>query len=583
MLQVLFAFCSLYFPHQTVTLKHLYMNTATLFRTFALLPLIIAIAGNAHAHAPAPNIKAPMSDFVEQSPGRAGGVLHTSASYEPGSFDIHKLHLGNLLWQSRLIYDNLVYLDRAGEPTPWLAKSWTVSPDGRTYTFHLREDVTFSDGTRFDAEAVRINFERIKKLGVQSRVSIAYLSPYVEGSAIDTFTFQAKLDAPYPAFLSFLAQTWLGFISPRQILEAPDSIAEHPIGTGPFVLAEYQPRVKAVFKRRADYAWAPAYIRHQGAAYLDEIVIDAVPDNDVRSSDLQSGKSELTFDVPLNKAAVLRTDPNLVFSNRVRPGSPMRSLSFNTARFPFNDVHVRQAVAIAINRAAVTREIGFAEFIPKADYLGSNTPGYDSSFKNVLAYNPARAAAILDKAGWSKRDADGIRIKDGRRLSAELLTTGNERTPPTSVLMIQADLKKAGIELTLKPVPQAKLAETVRAGEYDALTGGWWSAATPDVLFLLYHSSQIPRQNSFGQDTARISDPKLDNILLRARQSQDASERRTLYRQAQGLLTKLVPVVPLHESHNLIAYRKNVHGILFDTTHNIPILTGAWLAPVTAP
>lgn len=559
------------------------MKTAALLRTFVLFPFIAGVATTATAQTLAPTAKAPLSDFVEKSPGRQGGVLHTSASYEPGSFDIQKLHVGNLLWQSRLIYDNLVYLDRNGEPTPWLAKSWTVAPDGLTYIFHLRDDVTFSDGTRFDAEAVRINFDRIKKLGVQSRVAIAYLSPYIEGRAIDAYTFEARLDAPYPAFLSFLAQAWLGFISPRQIVENPASIAEHPIGTGPFVLTEYAPRVRAVFKRRADYAWAPSYIQHPGAAYLDGIVIDAVSNNAERSDGLQSGKQELTFDVPLNKAAVLRTDKDIVFSNRVRPGSPMRSLSFNTARFPFDDVRIRQATAIAINRDAVTKEIGYGEFKPKSDYLGSNTPGYDSTYKNALAYKPARAAAILDKAGWKQRDTDGIRIKDGRRLSAELLTTGNERTPPTSVLMIQSDLKKAGIELKLKSVPQDKLADTVRAGEYDALTGGWWSAATPDVLFLLYHSSQIPRQNSFGQDTARISDSKLDDILLRARQSRNVKERQKLYREAQHLLTKLVPVVPLHESHNLIAYRKNVHGILYDTTHNIPILTGAWLDTSAAP
>ncbi|MNR90295.1 Glutathione-binding protein GsiB precursor [compost metagenome] len=566
------------------------MNTASLasiFRTLSL-PFFLAagIAGNSYAAgAPAqPQAQAPLKDFVEQSAGRPGGILHTSASYEPGSFDIQKLHVGNLLWQSRLIYDNLIYLDRAGKPTPWLAKSWTVSPDGLTYTFRLREDVTFSDGTRFDAEAVRVNFDRIRKLGAQSRVALAFLSSsYVSGTAVDTYTFQATLDAPYPAFLASLAQAWLGFISPRQTLENPDSIATHPIGTGPFVLTEYEPRVRAAFKRRADYAWAPAYIRHTGAAYLDGIVIDAIQDNATRSGDLQAGKQQLTFDVPLNQAATLRADPNLVFTNRVRPGSPMRSLSFNTARFPYDDVRIRQATALAINRNAVTKEIGYGEFTPKSDFLGSTTPDYDSRYQNVLAYSPARAAAILDKAGWQQRDSDGIRIKDGRRLSAELLTTGNERTPPTSVLMIQADLKQVGIELKLKPVAQNKLSDTVRAGEYDALTGGWWSSATPDVLFLLYHSSQIPRQNNFGQDTARISDPKLDDILLRAHQSQDTKQRSALYRQAQKLLTQLVPVVPLHESHNLIAYRKNVQGIIYDTTHNIPLLIGAWLEPATAP
>ncbi|GGB99715.1 peptide ABC transporter [Oxalicibacterium flavum] len=519
----------------------------------------------------------PASDYVEQSAGKQGGILHASASYVPRSFDIHTEFVGNLLWQSRLVFDNLIYLDNAGEPTPWLARSWTISPDGKTYTFHLREGVTFSDGTPFDAEAVRVNFDRIKKLGGRSRISAGYLSPYVEGVVIDPVTFEARLDTPYPAFLSFLAQTWLGFISPRQIIDDPDSIAVRPIGTGPFVVAENEPGKRIFLKRRADYAWAPDYIRHRGAAYLDGIVIEGIRDDAQRTAELQNGKQQLTFEASLADGPRLRADPALVFSNRVRPGSPMRGLAFNTSRFPFDDVRIRRATAIAIDRDAVTRTLGAGEFIPKSDYLGTNTPGYIDTYKDVLAYNPQRATKLLDGAGWSKRDKDGIRIKDGQRLSAELLTTGGERTPPASVLKMQADLKAVGIELRLKSVPSEELIRLVGAGQYDALTGGWWSAATPDVLYLLYHSSQRSRQNIFGQDTARIADPRLDDILQRARQTQDPETRRALYIEAQRLLTDLVPVVPLHESHHLIAYSKKLHGVLFDTTHNTPLLIGAWL------
>lgn len=537
----------------------------------------------APAQTPASGPVYPDTDYFAQSPGKTGGILHTSASYEPGSLDIHKLHAGNLLWQARLIYDNLVYLDPAGEPTPWLARSWTVSADGRTYTFQLREDVTFSDGARFDAEAVLVNFERIKSLGLQSRISATYLAPYVKGVVRGDFTFEAHLDAPYPAFLSYLAQTWLGLISPRQIRENPDSIKDRPVGTGPFVLAEYEPGQRAVFKRRPEYAWAPDYLRHPGPAYLESIVLDAVPDDAARTADLQAGRHQLTFEAPLDDTAALRANPQLVFSNRIRPGSPMRSLAFNPRRFPFDDVRIRRAAALALDRVALTRLIGGEEFIPKSDYLGSNTPGYDPAFKTALAYDPVRAAALLHEAGWSTHGTDGIRVKDGRRLSAELVTTGGERTPPASVLAMQADLQKVGIELRLTSVPSVQLSEIVREGQYDALTGGWWSAATPDVLFLLYHSSQIARQNTFGQDTARLSDPALDDLLLRARRTADAEQRRTLHREAQRLLTELVPVVPLHESHHLTAYHRSLQGILFDTTHNTPILTAAWLEEPGAP
>lgn len=552
------------------------MIRRTLSTGLAVLALALTIRALG-AEESSSRFRYPADSYVEQTTGRAGGVLHTSASYVPGSFDLHRANSGNLLWQGRLVCDNLVYLTPSGEPAPWLATSWTVSADGLIYTFHLREDVTFSDGARFDAEAVRVNFERIKRLGSQSRISATYLAPYTEGQVRGPFIFEAHLEYPFPAFLSYLAQTWLGFISPRQIQENPGSIDTRPIGTGPFIVSEYIPNQRAVFTRRPDYAWAPPVLRHSGPAYLESVILDSVPDDPTRTAELRSSRHQLCFEAPLGDAPDLRAAPQLAVSNRIRPGSPMRSLAFNPRRFPFNDVRLRRAVALAIDREALTRLIGTGEFIAKSDYLGANTPDYDPSFQNVLAYNPTAAAALLDEAGWNTRDTEGYRVKDNRRLSAELVTTGTERTPPASVLAIQTQLKNIGFELRLVPVSSASLPDLVRAGNYDALPGGWWTGATADVLFILYHSSQIVRQNTFGQDTARIADSALDEVLLRARQTPDPTQRRLHYREAQRLLTELVPVVPLHESHHVIAYQHYVRGLLFDTVHETPLLTTVWL------
>jgi len=553
------------------------MNFVRRLSFFYLAAGLAALSATASASTPAAGLAYPATDYFEQSPGRAGGVLRMTSDYEAGNLDIQFNNSGGLLWEGRFLFDNLVYLDHTGQPTPWLARSWTVSPDGRTYTFHLRSDVTFSDGTRFDAEAARANFARIKSLGAKSRVAGANLAPYAEGLVIDDFTFQAKLSAPFPDFLGYLAQTWLGFISPRQIREAPETIPTRPVGTGPFILGEHESGKRAVFKRRADYAWAPDYLRHPGPAYLDEIILEAAPDDHARIAALRDGRDHLTFDALTDQVAALKADPQIVYSNRLRPGSPQRGFTFNAKRFPFDDVRIRQAVARVIDREALIRSYGYGEFVAKSDFLVSNTPGYDPSFRSVLAYDPTAAAALFDAAGWTTRDADGYRTKGGRRLGAEVLTTGSERTPPIAVLGMQADLKKAGFELRLKFVKSAELSQLVTAGEYDTITGAWWSANTPDVLFIQYHSSQKARQNTFGQDTANLGDPTLDTLLQRARESIDATERRQLYREAQRLLTELVPVVPLSESQHIVAYRRELHGVLFDTTHNTPILTAAWL------
>ena len=140
------------------------MSLSTIFRRFGLL----ALAAGSTAFAADISVTSPgypATDYSEQSPGKPGGVLRASSSYVPDSLDVHIQKNGNLLWEGRLIYDSLVYLDPTGQATPWLARSWSVSPDGRTYTFRLREDVTFSDGTPFDAAAVQANLDRIKTLG----------------------------------------------------------------------------------------------------------------------------------------------------------------------------------------------------------------------------------------------------------------------------------------------------------------------------------------------------------------------------------------------------------------------------------
>lgn len=506
-----------------------------------------------------------------------GGILRGCASYEPGSLDIHRIQSGNMLWQARWLFDGLVCLDAAGQPAPWLARAWSISDDGCTYVFHLRHGVSFSDGSQFDAAAVKANFDRIRALGIQSQISNAYLGPYREAIVRTPLTIEVRLDAPFPGFLFFLAQVWMGFISARQIHDAPDSIDHGAIGTGPFVLGEYQPRKQARFVRRADYRWGPSSLGHSGPAFLDAIVLDAVSSDADRTEGLVSGAYHIDFEASARTARSLAAHPAIVLSNRIRPGGPMRGLSFNTARFPFNDVIVRRAAALAIDRVAIARTLGDGFYSAKSDYLGSNTQGYVGDERATLDFDRAKAARLLDEAGWSQRDSDGVRIRGGVRLRADLPTTGTERVSPAGVEAMCHDLRDLGLDLQARKLSYTELERAVRDRNYDAVAGGWWSAATPDVLYLLYHSSQIARQNSFGQDTARICDRELDDALQHAWAAPTQRTSRILYEKVQRRLVQLVPNVSLHESHYLFAHHRDLRGIAYDRTHQTPVLTAAWL------
>lgn len=519
----------------------------------------------------------PASDYYEQAPGKPGGTLRASVALDTGTFDVHSIAHGNVQWLGRIVYDALVYQDEQGDISPWLAKSWDISADGKVYTFHLRDDVSFSDGEKFNAEAVRVNLEHMRDPATKSPLAAAYIAPYVDGKVLDEYTFQATLREAYSPFLDVLAQSWLSMISPKQIRENPKSIAERPIGSGPFILESYTREQGATFVKRTDYNWAPPVTRHQGPAYLDRIELTFVPEALIRYSTLLSGEYDFTLDAPNQNAAAIRANAELELRSRIRKANPFRSLSFNTERFPFDDVRVRKALALAIDRDGLAWIAGFGEFQAKSDYLAANTRFYDPAFRDALKFDVAAANRLLDEAGWTARDAQGWRSKDGRRLAATLLMTENPAFPNSVAVAIQSDAKKVGFEIGIEMVPLAAITERRYSGEFQTMGGGYWHTNTPDGLFILYHSASITTDKLIGQNISRLRDAALDAALGEARQTTDPQRLQVLYSQAQQRLTELVPAVPAYESHHIIAYRKNVKGVVFDTSHNTPFFTSVWL------
>jgi len=519
----------------------------------------------------------PATDYFEQSPGKPGGTLRVSVAADVASLDGHANADTNWEWLGRLINDNLVYLNDKGEISPWLARSWTISPDGKVYTFHLRDDVTFSDGTKFDAQAVLVNFTHIQDPATRSPLAAAYIAPYLSGKVIDRYTFQATLREPYTPFLNVLAQVWLAMESPKAIEENPKQLAQMPVGSGPFVVESYTRQQGIRLVRRNDYHWAPPFIHHDGPAYLDRINIDFVPEAMVRYTSLVAGQYDLTIDAPPQDAAAIRADGNLVFDVRIRQGNPYRAITFNTTKPPFDDVRIRRAVAFAIDRSGITRIMGFGEFTPKADFLAANTRYYDPAYRSVLAYNPLESNRLLDEAGWTARDAAGYRTKSGQRLSAQLLIYQSPTLSGAGVVAIQSDLKKIGFDLQLVSLPAAQLTAARSSNNYQAVSGGVWHTNTPDALYIIYGSHEIASPRRIGQNLSRLSDPELDDLLERARRSTDPALLKTLYSRAQKRLTEVVPLVPLFDNYSLIAYRKNVRGVIFDTSHNTVFFTNVWL------
>lgn len=509
-------------------------------------------------------------------PGDSGQTLRVAVPWDFPSFDGHSISNGTIQFSGRLFSDSLVSLDADGRAVPWLAKSWEISPDGRVYTFHLRDDVTFSDGTKFNADAVLANLEHMRDPATKSPLAGRYIDPYHHGEIVDEYTFRAHLSTPFNAFLEVLAQTWLSIYSPKAIRENPKSLAYKPVGSGPFVLESYERQRGLKFVRRPDYNWAPPYTGHRGAAHLERIEVDIITEPFVRAGALASGQYDLILEVPPQSAASVRGDPELVLYNIIRKGLATRAMTFNVEKAPFDDVRVRRALAIAVDRESIARLQGFGEFLPKNDYLARNTRGYDPANADILRYDLREANRLLDESGWTGRDASGFRTRSGERLGADLLVS-DASSPQSASVAVQSDFKRVGFELRLVPLPTAQLIERRRTGDYQALSAGWWQTNTPDVLCTTFCSNEISSRATFGQNVSRLANPELDRLLYGARQETDPVREAAFHAGAQKLLQELAPNVPLQENHNLVAASRRVRGLLFDTSHNYVFLTGVWL------
>jgi peptide/nickel transport system substrate-binding protein len=544
--------------------------------SLAALACLLAACRPVASSGPPPAARAAdaASEFVATAPGRPGGVLRVSVATDPQGLDNHASLSGS--WWGRIVGDHLVYLDPEGKPSPYLAKSWDISPDGLVYTFHLRDDVTFADGAPFDAEAVLANFQRIQDPATQGALSTAMLEPYLEGRVLAPHVFQATLRRPFGFFLHALATNWFCMLSPEAIRANPRGLADNPVGTGPFVVQSYERNRGVRFVRRPDYRWAPDAIRHQGPAYLDAIEIEFVPEPLARQGALASGLHDLTLDLAPQSAASVRADPRLVLANRLVPGNPVRGPVFNTEQPPFDDVRVRRAFALAVDREGAAHIAGFGEYRAKSDFLSAQNRHHDPASAPVLAHDPAAAGRLLDEAGWTGRDADGYRTRDDARLSAAVSLSDPRYI--VVLVAIQSDLKKVGFDLRLEQIPNAQRLARVLDNRYQAMQPSFaYTGNSPDGLNIHYHSSQINTGRFLGQNASRLRDPLLDDLLDQGRATLDETARHEIYARVQHRLVELVPAVPLYENHALIAYREDVRGVLFDTSSNRLAFTTVWL------
>ena len=484
----------------------------------------------------------------------SGGEVTVGLDFEPDSLDPHVTPYAVSHTVMMNIFDPLLWRDQAGEFQPGLAERWEVSDDGTEFTFFLRDGVAFHDGTPFDAEAVKFNLDRIADPGTQSGFASTLLGPYAGTEVIDRLTARVTFSSPAPGFLDGASQAFLGMVSPTAVAASGADFGRNPVGTGFMRFAEWAPQDRIVLERNDDYNWAPPMFGHQGPALLDRIEFRFFPEGATRLAALQAGDADIVDNVLPSDLLVLEGDSGFEVMRAEALGLPV-SIVLNTAAAPTDDVAVRQALNVALDRQQMVDVAMFGGTLPAFGPLAPRTPYYLSEVEVMYAFDLTRAGEILDAAGWTMGD-DGRRSKDGQPLVIRWAVTPWDA--PWAELA-QAQWSQIGAMIEISQMADAAALEAMMNDETNMLSTAW-ASSDPVVLSTVFHSRNIES----GFALSKFADPELDALLEVGESTIDETARGEAYAGAQKRIMSEALIVPVSLWPQHVAMSAAVSGVSRD-------------------
>ncbi len=482
-----------------------------------------------------------------------------AAARNAGPLNPH-LYSPNQMYAQEMVYEPLVRYTKEGKVIPWLAESWEISPDGKTYTFKLRTDVKFSDGSAFDAEAVKKNIDAV--LANRKRHEWMDLMNQLEGAeVVDKHTVKFNLKSAYYPFLAEMSLVRpLRFLAPSSIPESGNTAdgIKAPIGTGPFAVVELKDGEYDLFKSNPHY-WGqkPAF---------DEVMFKVIPDTNSRALALESGEVDIVFgDGPITPDAYNRfKSMEGQFAASASQGFATRLFVINSKRFPTNDLAVRKAINHAANKDAIIKNVLF-DIEPKADTLfTSNTPYANVNLK-PYEYNAEAAAKLLEDAGWKLPAGGKVREKDGKKLEIDLSFIGNEGKDRAIAEVLQADLGKVGIQVNLVGEEAAAKLAREKDGNFHMIAHASFGPPYDPQSFL--SQARKPSHGDYRGQEGIPMKAELDQKITQVLQETDETKRVELWTWIITTLHDQAVYLPI-SSRNLIEVHnpKKVSNVGFGAT-----------------
>ncbi|KAB1654832.1 TIGR04028 family ABC transporter substrate-binding protein [Pseudoclavibacter chungangensis] len=509
---------------------------------------------------------------------QTGGTLnylehqpHTSLYPPSGGFYPNGGIVNNIT--DRLVYQNPETL----EFEPWIATDWESNDDATEYTFNLRSDVTFSDGTPLDADVVAKNFD-LYGLGDPDRalpVSEA-INNYERSEVVDADTVKFFFTAPAPGFLQATSTINSGLVSDATLDLSFEGFgpgnSQNIIGSGPFTISGEEIGTRVDLAAREDYAWAPPSWENQGRPYLDGITITVTPEDSVRVGALVSGQADIVRNVEAQDEAQVEVPGYSILAAQTKGVN--NGLSLRIGNEKLSDIRVRQAITAGIDRQAVIDTIYSANYPLATSVLSSSAPGYVNT-EEYFAYDQAKAKSLLDEAGWVP-GADGIRAKDGQKLTLVVNEAAPQPRSFEALTLISQQLAEIGVDLQILKADAGTYAEAILDADQVQIYHSMVGRTDLDVIKSQFYSSNRNVLLNKNNKTGEIVDPKLEELLLAVASTPAPDARIAASQAVQTYLAEQAYQIPLFEEPQVYGQADYVHGFQTESIAR-PIFSQVWL------
>ncbi|WP_232699955.1 ABC transporter substrate-binding protein [Brevibacillus daliensis] len=482
-----------------------------------------------------------------------GGTLVIAAPMEPDTLDTQ---LSTWVDDANMrMYDNLLARDASGKIVPHLAEKYSVSEDGKVWTFNLRKDVKYHSGEPMTAEHIKKSIERFVAISPNKSL----IGPLVKVEAPDPYTVKITMSEPYAPFLSTVSD-FMGALDPTRLDKLGDKFGDDPSGTGPLIFKEKVRGASVSYKVNKEYRWSPEFAENKGEPYLDEVMFRFIKDDDTKMLEFKKGTIQVFQQVPPHFVKELESMPGVGIAKNLDIG--IQYLGFNNKNPMFQDVRVRQAIAMAVDRDPIVQYAMNGLAKPVFGPLPPTIPGYSEKVENIAkemyARDVAKSKQLLAEAGWTDTNGDGILDKDGKPFSPELLVAG-EPVLQQIAQILQSQLKEVGIDLRINVTDLQTLRDRATKANHDmALL--MYGLADPDILYLMFGKGNSRRLH--------YENAELEPLLVKGRQTTDVNERLQAYEAVGEFLVKESPWVPLYSKEVVTAYR-DVEGFKTSTSTGI--------------